>query len=92
MITVGSRYSPTASCICTRAAERQLRVAVGFSPRITGGTKPRRGATLEPGVGCAINRSVVAPRLQTFFLSAFRGLKPSMCLPWSLADRTERGL
>src|SRR6266511_3491938 len=59
------------------AAERQLTVAVGFSPRTAGRTEARRVAMLEPALGCGINRSGVAPRRRIVCLAAVRGLKPT---------------
>jgi hypothetical protein len=68
------------------AAERQLKVAVGFSPRTAGRKEPRRVATLEPALGCGSNRSGVAQRRRIVCLAAIRGLKPTATIVVSLRE------
>jgi hypothetical protein len=70
----------------TRAAERQLMVAVGFSPRTATRKMPRRVATFEGALGCGINRSVVAPRRRIVSLAVVRGLKPTASIVVSLRE------
>jgi len=52
----------------------RVMVAVGFSPRIARRMETRRVATLEPALGCGMNRSVVAPRRRLVCFGALRGL------------------
>jgi hypothetical protein len=76
--------------VATPAAERQLTVAVGFSPRTAERTVQRRVVTLEPGFGCTINRSVVASRLWFLsFVTILRGLKPTATIVVSLRESGE---
>ena len=79
--------TPTASAASRSddAAERHLRVAVGFSPRIREEGDSRRVATLEFVGLSAINLSSVATR-RASLSPPNRGLKPTATITSSLRD------
>jgi len=76
-----SQPQSTEGCAAIPAAERQLTIAVGFSPRTNNRTVPRRGATFGSGIGGATNRSAVAPRLRILFF---------VRVPWAQAHGYHR--
>src|SRR5947207_11782650 len=67
------------------AAERHMKVAVGFSPRTGADAKPRRLATLEITCHPTSNHSCVATRHPPA-LRRDRGLKPTATIVSSLRD------